>query len=90
GAQFSDYLVNASLGSPFSALATFFVGNAKKKEMQRKHNLAIQNLNMANKMYGTAKTQFNNQQLSQYDYQNKANPYDRLTNLYMAQSGQQQ
>ena len=106
GAQGEDYLSNigtgalagmevagpwgAVIGGAIGGISTAITGGAKKREMQRRHNLAISNLNAANKLYGTAKTQYFEHQLGMGDYNAKTNNYDRLNNLYMAQSGQQQ
>ena len=59
------------------------------REMRRKHDLAVMNLNNANNMYSQAKTQYYNRQGGMIDYNNKVNPYDRLTALYQTMGGTQ-
>lgn len=88
GAQFGDYLNGALLGVP-GLVVTAIIGGKKKREMQRKHDLAVMNLNNANNMYSQAKTQYYNRQGGMIDYNNKVNPYDRLTALYQTMGGTQ-
>lgn len=87
GAAFGG--VGAIVGGGIAAIGTALVGGAKKREMDRRHNLAIANLTAANRLYSQRKTQYLEKQESMGDYNNKLNQYDRLNNLYMSQSGQQ-
>jgi len=88
GAAFGG--VGAVVGGAIGGISTAIVGGAKKREMDKRHRLAIANLTAANKFYSNAKTQYYDRQLSTGDYNNKNNNYDRLNNLYMSQGGQQQ
>lgn len=87
-----------STGNPYAAagglvvgaLTSIFGGGVRKHDMEVKRDIARRNLQMANNLYNNNKTNYLNKTGGMIDYQNKTNNYDRLTNLYLAQSGQQQ
>jgi len=83
-------VIGGVVGGIVGGISSAIGGGARKREQQKRIRLARLNLEAGQRMYGENKQQFLNTQLGAGDYNNRNNAYDRLTNLYMAQSGQQQ
>lgn len=80
GAAFGP--VGAGVGFVVGGLSNLFAGGARKSAMQRNRDIAMANLQNAQKMYNSSMSMFNNKQLGQGVYNDAQDTAQRMQNLF--------